>query len=1033
MILRFKIAAALLLSSLASNDAFTIQSSVTSRARSTSSRVHASIDQKANGPSPEFYKKMGLSEGVPPQETQQPQAHPPQPQFGQQQPPPQQQQPPPQQQAIQQPPPQQFFDANGNPVSMPMVYDANGNLVPFNPAAAVQQPQAVAPQQLQQPPPPQNQQQQQQSLQMPHHISPDLLAAMEGSLPPKTKGTDDPRPAGFNPDAFTMSNTADVYFAQLKQDSKVRKIARMTGDVETANRVFADDTVRQIGESWNENPHTKEKNLAEARSEIEGTVRMHVGGEDAPQINSGVSYKERLEQMKARKEFQVGKQQQRPKPPVATAPAPPPEQERPNVVGSTQTLLEAESPKVITAPPPLKDMLPKEESPKVGITAQPPPMSVPESVSKEPAPASLSGSSEDEDIRRKTRTLQGLLLKHRGGPGFGAGRLKAPEAQRLEDTLEDVKGILRAEAGLESVRAEKTTAAVPTSPLAESKPAATTPPVVTTPSAPRTYPQYPSEFQHVPPPAEAVAADSPSTQSPPTEDPLASSLAGIEAALKVYKDSSPSEREANLITFRKALMAAASATNRQIIESETNKLRASMESSPVPKAAAAPPEEAAQPVMTESSPAPKAAAAAPKDNDQPMMGFPTTYAVAKPEVEEDKKVDGVKINQPQLDEQLGLSVLKVDAAKVSSLLDAGLEMDEEMTDRAFWAVVNEVDRAEALDKPLSGDVPTMLHHIFDADLRHLLTREQQRTNVTCMQPETSGANRIAMNSIFDDAAHKDLPLMEGRRCEGGTCCDACSRNIFPTFASDAEISLDTFPELASLTFNELEAVSAGTILQFMRLIERVRRTISHEYGVPLSTILPLQAYSRKYVAGTTQQGGGGGEGDFVILHTDEATHDGYHYSCVIYLSSKGVDFEGGDFIFNDPADKGEKEESDDDYELTGMSLEEAIRKTGRKHTPFAPTRGSAVIFSSGWENMHEVEKITSGTRYAVPAFFTTCPVPDQAYDQMVAGKPKTDEDIADDWLHLLLAHRHEQPQEALGRVKELLMKWHYLCTPLSEH
>ena len=83
-------------------------------------------------------------------------------------------------------------------------------------------------------------------------------------------------------------------------------------------------------------------------------------------------------------------------------------------------------------------------------------------------------------------------------------------------------------------------------------------------------------------------------------------------------------------------------------------------------------------------------------------------------------------------------------------------------------------------------------------------------------------------------------------------------NIFPTFATEAESNLQTFPELCSLTFNDLETVSAATILQFVRLVERVRRTISHEYGVPLSTILPLQAYSRKYVAGTTQQGGGGG-------------------------------------------------------------------------------------------------------------------------------------------------------------------------------
>jgi hypothetical protein len=69
--------------------------------------------------------------------------------------------------------------------------------------------------------------------------------------------------------------------------------------------------------------------------------------------------------------------------------------------------------------------------------------------------------------------------------------------------------------------------------------------------------------------------------------------------------------------------------------------------------------------------------------------------------------------------------------------------------------------------------------------------------------------------------------------------------------------------------------------------------MAHEYGLELKTLLPLQAYSRKYVAGTTQKGGGGGEGDFVTLHTDEATHSGYHYSCVLYMSTQGEDFQGG--------------------------------------------------------------------------------------------------------------------------------------------
>jgi hypothetical protein len=435
----------------------------------------------------------------------------------------------------------------------------------------------------------------------------------------------------------------------------------------------------------------------------------------------------------------------------------------------------------------------------------------------------------------------------------------------------------------------------------------------------------------------------------------------------------------------------------------------------------------------------------PEPEPEPEPESQPTSAAQQPDVEFKPVPIEPKAKSDVTSEQaatLRAAVEQMDTTKIDSLLEGGLEMDEETTDAAFWTVVDAVDTAEKEDQPLSADVPRMLHHIFDADLKHLLTREQLRMNVTCMQPKEEGLTSAhQMNYIFDDSSHKDLPLTEGRRCEDGHCCDACSRNIYPTFASDAETSFETFPELVSLTFNELETMPVATILQFARLVERVRRTIAHEYGLPLKSILPLQAYSRKYVAGSTQQGGGGGEGDFVTLHTDEATHAGYHYSCVLYLSTQGKDFEGGNFVFNDPdpdykkksSSIDDEDEGDYDEPETYLSLEEAIRREGRKFIPFQPTRGAAVIFSSGWENMHEVERITEGVRYCVPAFFTTSPVPEQAYEQMAQGKPKTDEDIADDWLHLLLAHREESPLEAAGRVKELLMKWHMMCAPLSEH
>ncbi|EJK70822.1 hypothetical protein THAOC_07790, partial [Thalassiosira oceanica] len=172
------------------------------------------------------------------------------------------------------PPPQKFFDANGNEVAVPMVRDAAGNLVPWQPPQ-MQQPQV-------QPPPP----------------------VVEPPLPPKTKQSDSvSRPVGYNPDAYTMANTADVYFAQLKQDSKVRKEAWLSGDRDKANEVFADDSVQKIKDGWRDNPYTKETSQRPGRG-VEQHQRMQARGDTAPKpsakVSTGISYKEKLEQMKAK-------------------------------------------------------------------------------------------------------------------------------------------------------------------------------------------------------------------------------------------------------------------------------------------------------------------------------------------------------------------------------------------------------------------------------------------------------------------------------------------------------------------------------------------------------------------------------------------------------------------------------------------------------------------------------------------------------------------------------------------------------------
>ena len=45
--------------------------------------------------------------------------------------------------------------------------------------------------------------------------------------------------------------------------------------------------------------------------------------------------------------------------------------------------------------------------------------------------------------------------------------------------------------------------------------------------------------------------------------------------------------------------------------------------------------------------------------------------------------------------------------------------------------------------------------------------------------------------------------------------------------------------------------------------------------------------------------------------------------------------------------------------------------SGRLLTKLAPVQGRALLFTSGWENVHYVERVTEGVRYALPAFFRT--------------------------------------------------------------
>mmetsp|Transcript_18377 Transcript_18377/g.27720 ORF Transcript_18377/g.27720 Transcript_18377/m.27720 type:complete len:733 (+) Transcript_18377:106-2304(+) len=577
---------------------------------SSSTPVNANNESGDYGPTPELLRKMMGDENIRQQTPPETQA----PQMQQAAVP-----PPPQQPQMQQ---QQFYDANGNPIDMPMVYDANGNLVQFYPPPPPQQqPMQQQPEQEQGPPTNLNYQQLMQQdpedppmhQQLMQHLCPEDSTPsfepvpLEPPLPPnpKTLG-DEPRPQGYNEDAYAVSNTADVYFAQLKQDSRVRKRAWLSGDKDTANQVFTDPTVTVIKDQWVDNPYTREKNIQEARAEIEGAVRMQLGGDDdtkTSKFTSGVSYKQKLEQMKAKRGKGGGGafQQSPPEPEQVVSTPPPPVQVAPPAPKVQEPIApKMQEPPAAPVVPVVQPPVPKQQPPApVQPKAITPPVVATPTRSEEATEQALPGALSEDEKRRELRTLQGLLLKQRGGPGFGAGRLREAEAQRLEKSLETVMGILRSEDG-DFIAGTPSTAT-----------AATPPPVAQAPKPVQpAQPVKPAQPMQPPVPAQPAQPVQPIKSAPaPVQsqiDPMTGSIACVEAALKMYQDASPAERQVMMIPLREALMAAASGANKVISETELKAHKAAME--------AGPPETA--PTMQQAA---------------PMMGFPTTYAVTKPD------------------------------------------------------------------------------------------------------------------------------------------------------------------------------------------------------------------------------------------------------------------------------------------------------------------------------------------------------------------------------------------------------------------
>ena len=337
-------------------------------------------------------------------------------------------------------------------------------------------------------------------------------------------------------------------------------------------------------------------------------------------------------------------------------------------------------------------------------------------------------------------------------------------------------------------------------------------------------------------------------------------------------------------------------------------------------------------------------------------------------------------------------------------------------DFAFDAAVRLCEERVADGCTSIARVPSLLRTAFHADFERLLICNGNRLvqNVTCLQPATDTDGMRKYNEQL-----LSLPLRRGRACVGGCCSDACSRTLWSHLATRDECEQliaranrimpapESHPHHNMYLMLCAASGEVRTTLLFVRLVERMRRAIAHEYGVPMERVLPRSAFlSRLYAPGCEDQ----------TLHADESSYDCFHYSGVLYLSTHGVDFEGGSIrFFTQPAAHIEGGGTEHEHIAVGdmLALEEV-----------APVIGSAIAFSSGWENPHQVQPLTSGCRYAVPAFFaTTCeevaaPTTSRSGDRDVASPLK------DDATRAQALWRTALWPESEDDFRELWIQWH---------
>lgn len=158
--------------------------------------------------------------------------------------------------------------------------------------------------------------------------------------------------------------------------------------------------------------------------------------------------------------------------------------------------------------------------------------------------------------------------------------------------------------------------------------------------------------------------------------------------------------------------------------------------------------------------------------------------------------------------------------------------------------------------------------------------------------------------------------------------------------SGAVSSGDKFLDVYRVMDSQKLAFDAADLQLYRDVIERVRAEVLRTFGLKRLYLTSPLFFSRIDAGKPAKTM----NDEYWHAHIDKLQYGSFAYTALIYLNDHGTDFTGGLFAFSD--------------------------SNGLKNFTVAPRMGRLSMFTSGGENVHYVQRVETGTRYALTIAFT---------------------------------------------------------------